>query len=206
MKSDKITDFKEIELIHNSNFLTATERWHKVLGHPSFDILAKTAKITAGIPKGEIKKEDFHCESCLSGKITRNQARINPNRADIPLYRICIDTVYITPSSYSGYNYITGFTEDKTGFRDVEFSKEKSEIFDIVTKKIEYYKTQFGRYPNVIRMDNGREFSPVKLNDYLTEKGIIFEPTTPYTPEQNGIAVKTNRIIIEKTRTVFIDL
>lgn len=38
------------------------------------------------------------------------------------------------------------------------------------------------------------------LNRYLNKKGIIKEPSTPYTPEQNGLAKKSNRIIVEKAR------
>lgn len=200
------SDIEEIRISNSSNFHTVTEEWHKKLGHPSYNILAKTAKITSGIPEEKLKKQDLNCESCLSGKFTRNQSRINKDRATTPLYRICVDTVYITPTSFSGYKYITGFTDDNTSFREIEFSKEKSDIFDIVKNKIEYYRTQFGKYPNVIRMDNGREFSPVKLQEYLTEKGIILETSAPYTPEQNGVAERTNRIFIEKTRTVFTDI
>jgi hypothetical protein len=126
---------------NSSNYYTDTELWHKKLGHPSYDILAKTARITTGIPVNKLTKKDLNCKACISGKFTRKQPKINYNRADTPLYRICLDTLYITPASYSGYKYIIGFTDDKTSLREVEFTKEKSDVFDVIKNKLEYYKT-----------------------------------------------------------------
>jgi len=50
---------------------TATDLWHRRLGHPSYPILVKTAKVTKGIPERTLNKEDLNCEACISGKFTR---------------------------------------------------------------------------------------------------------------------------------------
>ncbi|GJY71373.1 retrovirus-related pol polyprotein from transposon TNT 1-94 [Tanacetum coccineum] len=48
-----------------------------------------------------------------------------------------------------------------------------------------------------IRTDNGTEFRNIKLKSFCDEKGISQNFSSPYTPEQNGIAKRKNRTIIE---------
>ena len=111
----------------------------------------------------------------------------------------------ITPTSYSGYKYLVVYTDDFTSFRLIDFTKSKDEVFETVKDRLEYLKHQFGTYPNIIRIDNGTEFKPVQLEKFLKSKGIIYEPSNRYTPEQNGIAERSNRAILDKGRTVIID-
>lgn len=56
-----------------------------------------------------------------------------------------------------------------------------------------------------IRSDNSREFVNNTLRNYFKEKGILHQTTIAYTPEQNGIAERTNRTIIEAARTMLLD-
>jgi hypothetical protein len=53
-----------------SNY-SITQLWHNRLGHPSYDLLAKTAKITKGITDKSLKKNDLNCDNCITGKFTR---------------------------------------------------------------------------------------------------------------------------------------
>ena len=48
-----------------------------------------------------------------------------------------------------------------------------------------------------IRSDNGTEFKNTGLDLYLDTLGITREFSTPYTPQQNGIAERKNRTLIE---------
>nr|GEY39329.1 putative ribonuclease H-like domain-containing protein [Tanacetum cinerariifolium] len=49
-----------------------------------------------------------------------------------------------------------------------------------------------------IRTDNGTEFRNHKLESFCGEKGIFPNFSSPYTPEQNGVAEKKNRNLIEE--------
>lgn len=51
-----------------------------------------------------------------------------------------------------------------------------------------------------IRIDNAKEL--VKLGKLLS--GVQVEPTTPYTPEQNGVAERLNRTLITKARSLLV--
>ena len=56
----------------------------------------------------------------------------------------------------------------------------------------------------VLRSDNGKEYCNASLQDYMKENGIKFEPSAPYTPEQNGKAERCNQTIIECARTMLL--
>nr|GEW80806.1 retrovirus-related Pol polyprotein from transposon TNT 1-94 [Tanacetum cinerariifolium] len=53
-----------------------------------------------------------------------------------------------------------------------------------------------------LRTDNGTEFKNSKLVNFCDEKGISQNFFSPYTPEQNGIAERKNRTLIEAARTM----
>nr|GFC22254.1 ribonuclease H-like domain-containing protein [Tanacetum cinerariifolium] len=57
----------------------------------------------------------------------------------------------------------------------------------------------------VIRCDNGTEFKNSNLNQLYGLKGIKREFSVPRTPQQNGIAERKNRTLIEAARTLLAD-
>nr|GEZ76083.1 retrovirus-related Pol polyprotein from transposon TNT 1-94 [Tanacetum cinerariifolium] len=58
----------------------------------------------------------------------------------------------------------------------------------------------------IIRCDNKTEFKNADLNQFCGLKGIKREFNVPRTPQQNGIAERKNRTLIEATRTLLADL
>nr|GEV17657.1 putative ribonuclease H-like domain-containing protein [Tanacetum cinerariifolium] len=57
----------------------------------------------------------------------------------------------------------------------------------------------------VIRSDNGTEFKNSGLNQFCGLQGIKREFSVPKTPQQNGIAERKNRTLIEAARTMLAD-
>nr|GEZ34447.1 retrovirus-related Pol polyprotein from transposon TNT 1-94 [Tanacetum cinerariifolium] len=55
------------------------------------------------------------------------------------------------------------------------------------------------------RSDNGTEFKNNNLNQLCGMKGIKREFSIPRTPQQNGIAERKNRTLIEAARTIMAD-
>ena len=62
-----------------------------------------------------------------------------------------------------------------------------------------------GRRLKVLRTDNGDEYTSTEFEDYLREEGVCHERTVPKTPEQNGVAERLNRTLVEMTRAMLID-
>nr|GEZ10852.1 retrovirus-related Pol polyprotein from transposon TNT 1-94 [Tanacetum cinerariifolium] len=59
---------------------------------------------------------------------------------------------------------------------------------------------------NKPRCDNGTEFKNADLNQFCGLKGIRREFNVPRTPQENGIAERKNRTLIEAARTLLADL
>jgi hypothetical protein len=53
-----------------------------------------------------------------------------------------------------------------------------------------------------MRSDNGTEFKNTQVEEFLDEEGIKHEFLSPYTPQQNGVAKRKNRTLIDMARTM----
>ncbi len=54
----------------------------------------------------------------------------------------------------------------------------------------------------MIRSDNGTEFKNYTLDEFLGDEGIKHQYSAPYTPQQNGVAERKNRTLIDAARTM----
>lgn len=57
----------------------------------------------------------------------------------------------------------------------------------------------------MIRSNNGTEYTSEKFNKFCEDVGIEHQLTAPYTPHQNGVVERKNRMIIEMTRCLLHD-
>jgi len=53
-----------------------------------------------------------------------------------------------------------------------------------------------------VRFDRGREFISSELMKYCEEQGIRRFLSAPYSPQQNGVAERKNRTILDMVRTM----
>ena len=65
-------------------------------------------------------------------------------------------------------------------------------------------ETQFHTRIQILKIDNGREFFQSQLNSFLQEKGIIHLSLCVDTPQQNGVAERKNRNLLEVTRSLML--
>ena len=54
----------------------------------------------------------------------------------------------------------------------------------------------------VLMKDNGGEFCKKEFEQFCKKCGIAWQKTTPYTPQQNGVAEIMNRMLMEKARSM----
>nr|GEV50788.1 hypothetical protein [Tanacetum cinerariifolium] len=81
-------------------------------------------------------------------------------------------------------------------------SDETSGIFKKFITEIENLKDLKVK---IIRSDNGGEFRNKEINDFCSQKGIKREFSNARTPQQNGVAERRNRTLIEAARTMLAD-
>ncbi|BBG96151.1 receptor like protein 35 [Prunus dulcis] len=65
-------------------------------------------------------------------------------------------------------------------------------------------ETQFNAQIQILRSDNGGEFVNHDFQTYFQQHGIIHETTCPQTPQQNGVAERKNRHLLETARALLI--
>lgn len=83
--------------------------------------------------------------------------------------------------------------------------KNKLEVPDKIREYVKYVQTKFNKTPKVIRSDCGGEYTGDDLIRFFRSEGIQVEHSVPYTPQQNGIAERKNRYLVEMTRSMLFD-
>lgn len=56
-----------------------------------------------------------------------------------------------------------------------------------------------------LRTDNGPEFLSKEFTDFWKEKGISIHRTVKYTPQQNGLAERMNKSLLENARCMLLN-
>lgn len=147
------------------------------------------------------------CWTCVEGKQTKlphNQHRI---RAKRPLQLIHSDLIGpINPVSHDKKRYVLTFVDDHTHFTAAYVIESKTEVLKYFKKYEAMATAHFNLKISRFRCDNGSEYISNEITKYFEEKGIQFEFTIKYTPEQNGVAERMNRIILALRTSKMYDL
>ena len=77
--------------------------------------------------------------------------------------------------------------------------KNRSELFSIFQSFFNEIKTQFGVSIRTLRSDNGREYLSHPFKHFMPCHGILHQTSCAYTPQQNGVAERKNRHLIDVT-------
>lgn len=108
-------------------------------------------------------------------------------------------------TSLGGYLYYAIFVDEFSCKTWIYFLKRKDEVF----KWFHFFKAlvenQTGKKIKRLRTDNGIEYESNEFNDFCREASIKREIIVPYTPEQNGVAERKNRMIMEATHAMIYD-
>jgi hypothetical protein len=183
------------------------EEWHKRFAHANqgaiHDLMAKDAV------SGLVLERDgkLTCPSCLQGKICRahhpSRRSLNGIRFAVVLH---IDTVGpVQTPSLGGNRYFVLATDEFSGFKFIKFVQNKLQVADMVKGIILLAELVSGKMVKLVYTDNGTEYNNKHLKSWLMKRGTQHEFSTSYTPEQNGLAERANRTIIEGTRTLLSD-
>lgn len=94
------------------------------------------------------------------------------------------------------------FIDDYSRCCAVYFMKHKSEAFS----KFKEFEAEVEKESTEkickLRTDNGGEYLSQEFEAYLKSRGIKHELTVPYSPEQNGVAERMNRTLVESARAM----
>ncbi|GJQ92464.1 putative ribonuclease H-like domain-containing protein [Tanacetum coccineum] len=182
--------------------------WHRRLGHINFKNLNKLVKrnLVRGLPS-KIFRNDHTCVACQKGKQHKASCKAKLERTITePLHTLHMDL--FGPTSVKSINhasYCLVITDDCTRFSWVFFLATKDETSGILQNFIRQIENQLNHRVKIIRSDNGTEFKNRDMLEFCGNKGIKQEYSNARTPQQNGVAERMNRTLIEAARTMLAD-
>ena len=181
--------------------------WHKRFGHLNFKGLSTLAnkQMVIGLPFLKTPKDI--CTTCLIGKQHRDVIPKQSSwRAAMKLQLIHADVCGpISPASHSNKRYILSFVDDYSRKTWIYFLHAKSETFNAFKNFKAYVEKEAGTHIVCLRTDRGGEFNSKEFSIFCNHHGIFRQLTAAYTPQQNGVAERKNRTIMNAVRTVLHD-
>lgn len=181
--------------------INQTYLWHLRLGHIN---LRRIQRLVKDGPLGSLEVETFPiCESCLEGKMTKRPFTAKGYRAKDVLELVHSDLCGpMTIQARGGFEYFVTFIDDYSRYGYIYLMRRKSECFE----KFKEYKAEtekrHGKCIKTLRSDRGGEYLFGEFRDYLSESGITSQLSAPGTPQQNGVAERRNRTLIEMVRSM----
>ena len=176
------------------------EIWHRRLGHlnrVNMNLLKNG--MANGVNCNDNKGQQ--CSACIVGKQTRKPFKDVGKRAKELLELVHSDLAGPMPvPSWSGSRYIFSIIDDFSRKIFIYFIKSKSETLQCFKDFAVWAENQTGRRIKTIRTDQGTEYVNHEFDSFLKSKGISHQMTIRYSPEQNGVAERTNRTMLDKAR------
>ncbi|KAM2733441.1 hypothetical protein EV2_036866 [Malus domestica] len=171
--------------------------WHRRLGHASFGYLHKL------FPSLFVKTDvsQFKCDVCEMAKSHRTSFPPSLNKSTVPFMIVHSDVWGPSKvATLGGAHWFVTFIDDCTRMTWVILLKSKSEVSSAFQRFHKMIVVQYNRNIQVLRSDNGGEYINMELRSFLELHGIVHQTTCPYTPQQNGVAERKNRHLLEMVR------
>lgn len=182
--------------------------WHRRMCHMNFKTMNKIVKnnLVRGFPS-KVYSCDDHCVACLKGKQHKTSHKSKEiNTISNPLQLLHMDLFGPTNvMSIGKKSYCLVIVDDYSRFTWVYFLRTKDETSGLIKTFILRVENQTNQKVKVIRSDNGTEFKNFDLNTFCEEKGIERQYSAPRSPQQNGVAERRNRTLIEAARSLLAD-
>lgn len=178
---------------------SSTDLWHRRLGHMSekgLQVLSKK-ELLAGI-KGTPLKTCVHCFHGKQNRISfrRNIASRKSHVLDLIHSDVCGP---LKVRTLGGALYFVTFIDDHSRKVWAYTLKTKDQVLDVFKHFQAKVERETGRQLKCVRSDNGGEYIG-PFDQYCTNHGIRHEKTVKKTPQQNGVAERMNRTILERVR------
>ena len=180
----------------------SSDIWHARLGHPNYAFLKslenkKVINVTKWLTKDTI------CTSCQLGKRCKLSFNKSESISKFPLQKIHSDLWGPAPTvSSQKFQYYVIFIDDFTRYTWLYPLKYKSEFYSCFLKFQAFAENHFDRKIKTFQCDGGGEFTSNDFKNHLTQCGIKQHISCPHTPEQNGLAERKHRHIVETGLTL----
>ncbi|GJS18049.1 putative ribonuclease H-like domain-containing protein [Tanacetum coccineum] len=204
----KLLDERGLTCLFAKATIDESNLWHRRLGHINFKTMNKLVRgnLVRGLPS-KLFENDHTCVACQKGKQHKASCKTKlVSSISQPLQMLHMDL--FGPTSVRSINhktYCLVVTDDFSRFSWVFFLATKDETSGILKTFITGIENQINHKVKIIRCDNGTEFKNNDMNQFCGMKGIKREFSVARTPQQNRVAERKNRTLIEAARTMLAD-
>ena len=203
---DDFSNSKKVQALSSVRSNSVYEQimlWHLRLGHLSFPYLKH---LFPTLFKG-LDCSSLYCESCCLSKSHHNTCLQKPYVSSKPFYLIhsdvwgssCITTI-------SKKKWFVTFIDDHTCFCWVYLMHKKSEVENLFKDFYTMVETHFQTKISILHIDDGTEYFNEKLGSFLKENGIHHQSTCVDTSQQNGIAERKNKHLLEVAHAIMFSM
>ena len=172
--------------------------WHRRLAHPSNSVFNS---LFPSLSKGSLD-----CEICHFAKSCRLPFKTSLSQTSHIFEMIHSDVWGPFSASIDGFRYFVTFIDDFSRVTWIYLLKTKCEVLECFENFHALVTTQFSAKIKILRSDNGSEYMSHNMTNYLNSNGIMHQTSCVYTPQQNGLAERKNRDLMEKTCAIMLQM
>ena len=172
--------------------------WHKRIGHINIHKLKNMQShgLVIGLPRFKDKNMQHVCEACQYGKQVRLPFEKESVRSTHALQLIHTDIWGSTKeTSIGGNRYYVTFIDVFRRKVWIYFMKNKSDVFYYFKIFKNQVEKESSANIKILRSDGGGEYFSLEFLNFLYECDIHRQYTCRYTPQQNGVVERKNRVI-----------
>lgn len=186
----------------SSYLLDSSNLWHGRLGHVNYECLHRLINMEC-LPKFDIDL-NHKCEIYVEAKLSKTPFH-TIERSTEPLELIHSDFCDFKSIQTRGRKkYFITFIDDYTRYSYVYLIRTKDEALETFIQYKNEIENQLGKKIKKLRSDRGDEYE-LLFGEFCKEHGIIHQTTAPYSPQQNGIAERKNKILKEIINAMLIN-
>ena len=181
--------------------------WHKRYGHVAVSGLQhlRRRNLVDGFDVDE--SSDFvDCETCVQAKQHRAPFPQTVERTSTYPGEITHVDLW-GPARFTATNgarYYMSFIDDYSRHCTLKLLAKKSDAPQQMKDYLAWVDCQLGKVSRSVLTDNGTEFVNNELRDWFSHHGKQLDTSSPYSPQQNGVAERYNRTLGDLIRAMLL--
>ncbi|KAL4346996.1 hypothetical protein GQ457_17G018750 [Hibiscus cannabinus] len=184
----------------STSSMNKTSIWHARLGHASLRVLHKTPFLQNISLNSDCVQS---CSVCPLAKQSRLPFSLSTTSTSKPFELVHLDLWGpYRVSTHSGHMFFLTIVDDFTRMTWVYLLKLKSDTVIHLKTFCTYVHTQYSAIVKTVRSDNGTEFFNSACSDFFKSHGIVHQSSCVSTPQQNGVAERKHRHLLEIARAL----
>ncbi|CAI7887270.1 unnamed protein product [Closterium sp. NIES-54] len=188
---------------------STSDKLNARFAHVDMNTIRTSAKheVATGLDLKSASGADLPCVSCVGGKLARHTFPDQGSDADDMLAVVHVDLCGpFWVAAKDGSLYFLLLKDRKTRYVWVRPVAKKSDALHELVQWLAVTERQTKKSVLMLRSDRGGEFLGKQFTDFVNGKGIIHDLTCPYTPQQNGMAEREMRTVVESVRTMLLHM